>query len=190
MADQQKAREITFKSALVRQRRQELGWSVRHLAEICNVSPSFISQVERGITIPTMTKFWLICEALDTPPNAFMGGTNDESPVILRKADRPLLTFPERSETWERLTPRGNGNLGLMQVRIPAGSRIHGHPVPHKGDECGMVVSGQLVVILNDTSLLLEEGDSVYVGSGQPHRLENPGSVESVSIWANSPAAL
>ena len=58
----------------------------------------------------------------------------------------------------------------------------------HAGHEGGIVVSGQLELTVNETTWLLDPGDSYYFESRFPHRFRNP-SAEQVCevVSANSP---
>ena len=49
----------------LRERRHELGWSLRELADRLGVSPSLISQIERGRANPSVSTLYSIVQALD-----------------------------------------------------------------------------------------------------------------------------
>jgi mannose-6-phosphate isomerase-like protein (cupin superfamily) len=57
----------------------------------------------------------------------------------------------------------------------------------HQGEECGIVVSGSLVVTVGAQEKLLQPGDAYYFCSDIPHRFRNPGPVACVLISASSP---
>lgn len=86
---------------------------------------------------------------------------------------------------WGRLTADHDQENDFLHVRYspggescPADNLIH-----HRGIEYGVVVSGTLDVQVGFAQYRLEAGDSVRFESTTPHRLFNPDSVDSISIW-------
>ncbi len=57
----------------------------------------------------------------------------------------------------------------------------------HQGEECGIVVSGSLVVTVGTQEKTLHPGEAYYFRSDVPHRFRNPGAEPCVLISANSP---
>lgn len=60
-------------------RRKELGLSQEAAAEQCGISPSFYSNIERGIKIMSLETFVSICKAFSISADYLL---NDELPVI------------------------------------------------------------------------------------------------------------
>ncbi|WP_052947564.1 cupin domain-containing protein [Aneurinibacillus tyrosinisolvens] len=52
------------------------------------------------------------------------------------------------------------------------------------GEEAGIVMRGELQVMLNGRVIHLYEGDNIYFSSTTPHRYINPGTCISLSVWA------
>jgi len=53
-------------------RREELGIRQEELAEIVNLSPNYISAIERGVKIPRLETFIRIANALDVPSDLLL----------------------------------------------------------------------------------------------------------------------
>ena len=58
----------------------------------------------------------------------------------------------------------------------------------HEADECLIVLSGSIEVHMDDQTILLNAGDSVYMKENTPHRLSNPTGEEVSAISAMTPA--
>ena len=59
--------------------------------------------------------------------------------------------------------------------------------VAHNGEECELILEGELVVKLGTQEIHLEQGDSICFPSSTPHRFVNPVAVVCRSIWAMTP---
>jgi mannose-6-phosphate isomerase-like protein (cupin superfamily) len=73
-----------------------------------------------------------------------------------------------------------------MYIHFPVGRKT-GKFVSHEGEECGIILEGELKVYIDEQVVLLEEGDSIYFDSTIPHRLENMGEIEVRAFWINTP---
>lgn len=105
-----------------------------------------------------------------------------ESPV--QRADR-RHELRMGSAVWGRLTADHDPDNDFLHVvyapggeSCPADNMIH-----HRGHEYGYVIAGILDVQVGFTHYTLNVGDSISFASTTPHRLSNPGAVDSVSLW-------
>lgn len=72
-------------------RRSQMGWSLRKLGEECNVSASFLSDVETGKSFPSMEKASDIAKALQVPLAWLLGEEE------LKDADDVLVNAFEKN---------------------------------------------------------------------------------------------
>lgn len=85
----------------IKTRRIELGMSQAVLAEICHISNVYISSVERGVSIPSLSVFLRITQALETTPDYFFTETpfssteyiNDDIAHKLKKCNAQSLSL-------------------------------------------------------------------------------------------------
>lgn len=59
----------------IAQRRIALGYKQNELAEKADLSNNYLSNIENGYSIPSLTTFANICIQLDTTPDMFLLGT-------------------------------------------------------------------------------------------------------------------
>jgi transcriptional regulator with XRE-family HTH domain len=170
----------------MREQRAKQSLTLKQVEGRSGVSATHISQIERGITWPTVHALERIAKALTKNTSFFLEDvelpdicklSGDGTPLI--KSEQPKLV----------LIPLTNGIPGgqlhfYMLVAHPATKEkndILTHR--HEGDECGYVVSGHLEVKVGDQSLRLKEGDSIHFDGTKPHGIRNVGSGVSKSIW-------
>ena len=59
----------------ISERRRELGYKQNQLAENAEISNNYLSNIETGRSIPSLTTFASICSCLNTTPDNFLLGT-------------------------------------------------------------------------------------------------------------------
>ncbi len=77
--------------------RIEKGFTQEHLAEICNVSTNYISNIERGKASGSISLILDICNTLDLSPNYVFNGTINSS------NDSIDIIPPEIVSTYQKL---------------------------------------------------------------------------------------
>lgn len=67
----------------IRDLRNAKGMKVTELARKAYISQPYLSDIEKGRTIPSLDKLTALCEALDISLSDFFGKTTDLSPELL-----------------------------------------------------------------------------------------------------------
>ena len=105
-----------------------------------------------------------------------------------RDAIRPYVT-KDGSLIRELLHPalHGNGRLSLAEAVVAPGAvtALHRH---HRAEEIYHVLAGTGRMTLGAEQFPLASGDTVCIPPGQPHRLENTGSVPLRILCCCAPA--
>lgn len=169
----------------IRALRQQHGLSIEQLSELTQLSTGAISQIERDLVGLSVESLWRIAKALGVPIGYFF----DEaaSGVVVRKHERRQIVLPQSNLVYELLSPDMNRRIEFLLVRLSPGESADHGQINHVGEECGLVLQGELTVLWGDQEFHLQEGDSIYFASSIPHRFKNPCSQESVSVWAMTP---
>lgn len=166
-------------------RQREL--SLQTVAERAELSVGFLSQIERGLSSPTLRDLFRIASAMDTNPGIFFdaaGLLEGDAPIIVRAAHRPEVAF-HSGVVKHRLTPPGSSELVLYMVTIEPQGRTGEASYTHHGEEAGLVLQGRLLLTVEATDHLLNEGDSFRFRSERPHRFSNPGATVTRVVWVN-----
>ena len=187
--------------AHLRTRRQQLGLSLRELADRLGVSASLISQIERGLANPSVSTLYALVAELDVSlddllftDGRFLPRSADESAAApsRSKGAAPIQRGQDRQHIrlasgviWERLTTRAEPGVEFLYVIYEVGgaSSSDDSYQRHAGHEWGYVVSGVLQVTIGFDAHVLESGDSISFDSTTPHRLANIGDTPVHAIW-------
>lgn len=171
-----------FDGAKIKNLRLAQNLSLKELADKSGVSVSMISQIERRNTDPTLTTLYKLCKGLNVSISSLL--ENDEqSTHIIRKDDRKTLIFPQSHSKYQLLTPITEGTIEMIMIHLEPGQEDQ-QLVEHSGEECGLILKGNMTVILGDNKYILYEGDSIRFKSTTPHRFYNHSTETCISIWA------
>ena len=167
--------------------------SLRELARRIDVSPSLLSQIERGLAQPSVATLWSLVAALDVSldslfvadPSADPQAYGTGSARVLRASERPAIDL-EGSVRWERLTPTPDPDVDFAFVTYEASSTFDRRPTAvHSGREYGYLICGELLIEVGGTEITLGPGDSVVLESAVPHRFRATGDVPALAVWWN-----
>lgn len=170
----------------VRALRRRSGLTLRQVSERTDLSPSYISSVERSLASPSIASMQKLAGAFDTNVPALMSGSYEapESPVV-RVADRRVL-HSDKGVTIEDMSTAGS-NLEPLLFTVQPGAGSDG-PLSHEGEEFLYVMSGELVLRLDGTDdFTLAPGDSMAYASPRSHQFSNAGREPVVVLWINTP---
>ena len=177
----------------IRARRQALGLSLRDLADRLGVTPSLISQIERGRANPSVSTLYAIVAELELSLDEllFSDRRPPDRPDAAPPPSGPIQRGHERHHirlasgvTWERLTTRSEPGVEFLYVIYDiGGASSESDHQRHSGHEWGYVISGTLQVTIGFDEFVLQPGDSVSLDSTTPHRLANVGDTPVHAIW-------
>ncbi len=179
----------------LREERAKAGLSQRELARRLGLSPSLISQLESGLSKPSVGTLYAIVTELDLSLDRIIrgddyqggdaAGTPDhsDSPMV-RPGERQVIDLAS-GVRWEELTPATEDGVDFLLVTYEVGgsSTPEQSLMRHDGREYGYVVSGSLGVQIGFQEHRLEPGDSIAFDSTRPHRLFNRGATPAQAIW-------
>lgn len=171
-----------FDGNKIRQLRNDLNLSLKDLSERSQVSSSMISQIERGNTDPTLTTLYKICNGLNVSISTLLG-TDEDTVQVVRENERKTIHFPNPQTKYELLTPINNGEIEMILISLEPG-QTEKQLVEHAGEEAGLVLSGEMKLLLDGEEIILRKGDSIRFKSTIPHRLFNHTNETVISVWA------
>ncbi|RKF17100.1 cupin domain-containing protein [Roseovarius spongiae] len=164
--------------------------TLAQLSRATGLSQGYLSQVERGISSPSVKALHTISRALGVNISWFFRPVSDPNDVlneyIVRKGNHRMIRFAN-GITDELLSPNLARGIELLRCTFPPGSQSGKEAYEHKGEEAGFVVAGRLTLWLEGRRIELETGDSFAFESTLPHRYANEGDEEAVIIWSISP---
>lgn len=190
--------------ARVRRERKRRGRTLKELADQCGISVSFLSQLERDMTRPSVGTLHSLAEAFGMSMGELLDpadGRRTENPKrdlrfaeVVRADRRKTIIYPGSGIRNEMLTPDLNRALQMMWVVIPVGEGTGEDGLVHEGEECGVVIQGRVGIWVgppgDEEYLELGPGDAVYQLSKHPHRSRNIGDVDALIVTAITPPSL
>ena len=189
--------EWDFVGMRVRGARAEAGLTVRELARRIGVSPSHVSQVERGIGAFSVPALYAVARELDVSMHALLdppdqepaatlagqpAGDLGQSGIVQRAADHPTIVLGS-GPRWSRLTAGGEENAEFLEVVYAPQTARPAEDIRHEGREYGIVIAGELTVEVEGARTTLGPGDSIVFDSKRPHRFWNDSDGEVRAIW-------
>lgn len=178
----------------LRDRRKLRQMSLQAVADRAQISVAQLSQVERGLSMPSIEAMMAICAALDMPvswlfDNAGPGEAGAAEDFIVRRGQRRILDLAARGMTKEMLTPDSCRDVQMMRILIRPGGSTGPSPYNHaEGAKCGTVLAGVLMLELEGRVRRLQPGDSFAFPARTMIRFWNEGPEETEVIWVGSPA--
>ncbi|WP_432723422.1 cupin domain-containing protein [Jeongeupia wiesaeckerbachi] len=164
------------------------GLSQRELAKRAGVTNATISLIEQNRVSPSISSLKKVLEGL---PMSLAEFFTFELPVvapsyIYRGADQPDLGG---AGVQMRLIGSGQPDrqIGLLRERYEPGADTGVDMLLHQGQECGVVVRGEVELTVDGQIHLLGPGDGYYFPSALPHRFRNLGEEAAEIVSANSP---
>lgn len=173
--------------ARIRRLRKSRGGSVRHLASLTGLSPSYVSSVERGLSNPSIASLHKLAAALGTNVPTLLGERPDPtaSPLV-RPPDRRTLKMEVPGVVFENLA-MVETDLQSILVTVAPGAGSQG-AYRHEGEEFLYMLEGELEFTLDEVyTYRVQAGDALTFHSDRPHRWWNPGAMPSISVWVNTP---
>jgi len=170
----------------IRQKRVEKGLSLKDLATRIDKTPSFLSQVERGLAEPSITSLRNIANALEVPIFFFLLDSGNHNPVV-RKNQRKIMTFPGYQLTFELLSPNLNQDMEIIQGRLEPGGVTCEAPLAHPGEEATLVLAGKMEIQVGSDLYTLDVGDCIYYYASIPHKITNIGDDELIFVSSITP---
>jgi transcriptional regulator with XRE-family HTH domain/quercetin dioxygenase-like cupin family protein len=184
--------------------RAERKLKISDLARRISVSPSLISQIERGQSRPSVTTLFALAQELEVPVDAFFesgplsdlergpaefgrplpgpaAGSRRDANGSPGESERYLLKHDERPTVeirggvrWERLTRSALTDLEFMELVYQPGAESDPQLYRHPGLECVLVIENRLDITIGFEVNRVMAGDSIAFPSSLPHRYVNP----------------
>ena len=173
----------------IRHLRRARDLALKDVAERSGFSISFLSQIERGRSSPSVRVLVRIANALGVSMSDLFEETDasqaPEQATVQRRETRRRLFFRDTSVSKELVTPpRRQPKLDVYLITLEPGGSTGSDPYTHPGAEAGLVLKGSLKLEVENETLVLREGDGFSFDSHRPHQFSNPGTSLAQVIWS------
>jgi len=155
----------------LRLRRKELKLSMKEVAVSSGLSIGFISQVERGLTSPSLTSLTAIANFLRSDVTNFLSQPKSKS-SITRHQERDVYTINKNGLQYERLSDSFPGHtLNSVIIHEMPGHKTES--ISHEGEEFFFILEGAITIYIDGVVNILEAGDSLHFDSSRSHSAWN-----------------
>jgi transcriptional regulator with XRE-family HTH domain len=172
----------------IRALRKARGLTLAEIALKLGRSVGWVSQVERGLSVPSLGDLRAFAGLFDVPISLFFSHdvpVEQERGVIVRAGSRRSLGTSESGLVEELLSPDLGGSFEMLRSVFAPGAELK-IETRRPTEEAGYVASGTFEIEIDGVWHRLGEGDS-FRFAGKPFRWRNPGAEPAVVIWVVSP---
>ena len=172
----------------IRTLRKARGLTLSQLAMSLGRSVGWLSQVERGISMPALVDLRRMADLFAVPLSLFFSHEVPEEAergVIVRAGRRRSLGTSDSGLVVELLSPDLGGSFEIIRSEFAPGAALETANT-RPTEEAGYVVSGRFDIEIGGVWHCLGEGDS-FRFAHKPHRWRNPGNEPAVVVWVVSP---
>jgi transcriptional regulator with XRE-family HTH domain len=181
---------------LVAFHRKQRKLRVSELARAVGVTPSLISQIERGTAGPSVATLFALADALEVSLDVFadrrlngdgasatdqVQAPSREAQYVVRQPERRSITVAGGIR-WELLSPGQDNDVEFLEVVYDAHAESEPGLYRHPGKEHIRVLEGTFDIHVGFDVFRLEAGDSIVFPASQPHRYVNPSDATSRAI--------
>lgn len=155
------------------------------LADRCELTKGYISQLENDLTSPSIATLIDILAALGTDIKEFFSDTEEVEKYSFNKNEFIEKVTDEYVLNW--LVPNAQKNTmePVHMVLKPNGSTDE--DFPHEGEEFGYVIKGEIVLLIGKKRTKVKKGESFYYAANKVHQIINKTNKEAEFIWVSSP---
>jgi len=170
----------------LRELRLRHGMTLRELASAAEVSPGLLSQLENGVTDPSLATLRRLASVFHAEVAALFSEPNAPLVHRSRPGERMFLTAPSGQISYERITP-GRGDLEVLRAELEPGDVSAPQRRGHESTECLVVLAGEVVAEVGDDRHVLTAGEALTFDSRLAHRYCNESAQPAVILLAITP---
>ena len=170
----------------VKQLRVKNDMTLEELASRTELTKSFLPQVERNLTTPSLPTLENIVEVLGVSMGDFF---QEEKNVQIAFTEKDYYEDENDLVKITYLVPnaqRNNMDPILLTIEPHGVSQVI---PPHDGEEMGYVIRGRIVLrdLTGNTSVTVKKGETFYIKGDFRHCLENDGGSVAKVLWVSAP---
>lgn len=156
------------------------------LAGRTELTKGFISQVERGITSPSIATLVDILDSLGTNLKDFFNDFNDTK-ITFTNEDYFVQDDPENGSSISWIVPNAIKNMMEPSImRLEKGGCSEEH-LPHHGEVFGYILKGNATLIFGLHTYQLSAGECFYFQAVSGYQIKNTSDGEVEALWVVTP---
>ncbi|WP_406625285.1 helix-turn-helix domain-containing protein [Acidovorax sp. SDU_ACID1] len=153
--------------------RVQAGLTLEELAQAAELTRSYISKLERGVSEPSIGAALRISKALGVKVEELFGQAPEDDPVSIHRASEGK---EGKLQTPRMVSGTLPGHRMVAFVMTPTDEPVRDHPMSHhEGEEILYVLKGSVTLQLARRTETLCAGDSAHFNSSIPHKITSVG---------------
>lgn len=158
----------------IKELRNLKGFTLKQLSIESDLSISFLSQVERGITSIAVTSLEKIASVFEVDLSYFFSPPSKHDSLIIRSYEQEVFSL-EETRVYKRLASDTEDKIlePMLITLFPQDSKHNVATYAHEGEEFAYVLEGILTIQVNEKQYQLNPGDSLHLSSNTPHEWAN-----------------
>lgn len=168
--------------------RRARGLTLETLAADSGLSAGYLSQIENGQAVPSLTALQVIAASLGVEVATFFPEEGAATTRVVRAADRHAFRLePQSGEEYAVLAQqvKDSAFTAVYARHLPGAGAL---PFRHLGEEFALVLSGTLRVLIGEESRELAPGDWAHYSSQHGHSAEVVSDEPVEALWILTPA--
>ncbi|MEE9387709.1 MAG: cupin domain-containing protein [Paracoccaceae bacterium] len=164
--------------------RKQASLTMQYVADNAGLSVGFISQVERGLTVPSLSSLRSIAGVLGRPISHFLEQPGSSADTT-REKDRVNYSVGQGALSYERISAKfPDSTIRSVIVHEPPGHR--NEPINHEGEELFYILEGEITVEVEGERKILRRGDSIHFDSHKTHSTWNHTDKTAAMLWCGT----
>lgn len=168
----------------IKELRLQCDLTQEELADRCELTKGYISQLENDLTSPSIATLIDILSALGVTLKEFFAEEEEEK-IIFKEEDFIEKDTGAFKQNWLVNNAQKNMMEPLLVELMP--TKRTEADVPHEGEEFGFVLSGSIIIHHGNKKYRCNKGESFYYSSSKGHFIENPTDRVAKFLWISSP---
>ena len=169
----------------IKQLRLQCELTQEELANRCELSKGYISQLENDLTSPSIATLTDILTALGTNLKEFFTENETEEKIVFHEEDFIEKITDEMTLNW--VVPNAQKNI-MEPLLVTLNPYMQTEEdVPHEGEEFGFVLEGEITIHIGKKKYVVKKGESFYYTADKVHYIINTKQVKATYIWISSP---
>ncbi len=168
---------------MLRDLRLRKGLTVRDLAQRIGRSVGFISQIERGLSQPSVEDLQAISDALGVHSMYFLQQSAAKGHAWLSRPPMRRTLRYANGVTDHVVSPALSNKFIMLETRLEAGAAFEEHRLLESEEQAGYVLQGKIILSVDGEEMELQKGDAFQINSATSYRCVNASTQPARVLW-------
>ena len=169
----------------IKQMRNQKGLTQEELADRCELTKGYISQLENDLSSPSIATLVDILNVLGSTLQEFFTEPKHEK-VVFGKDDYFESANGDGQIVW--LIPNSQKNeMEPIILTLPQGGSTELR-LPFEGEEFGFVLEGTATIVTDNEKHVVKKNQAFYLNGNKEHTITNESKRECKMLWITTPS--